>query len=135
VEQEDRKTGRVFRDGSGVLVDAFVEVHRQLGPGLLESAYEECLCCELAERGLRFERQRAIAIGYKGVQVGTAYRADLIVEGRFLVEIKACERLTPVHVAQVLTYLKLARLPTGFLVNFNVVALRDGLRRLTRKPQ
>ena len=133
MEQEDRKTGR-FEDGSDEVIAACIEVHRHLGPGLLESAYELCLAHELSLRRLRFERQRAVPVSYKGVQLDCGYRVDFVVDDTFLVELKTVERLMPVHVAQALTYLKLTGLPVALLVNFNVTTLKLGLRRLTRKP-
>jgi GxxExxY protein len=133
MEQEDRKTGR-FGDGSDDVIAACIEVHRHLGPGLLESAYEACLCQELTLRGLAFVRQATVPIDYKGHRVDCGYRVDLIVEATILVEIKAIVgSLQPVHVAQVLTYLKLTDLRIGLLVNFNEVSLRHGLRRPTRR--
>jgi len=132
MEQEDRNTGS-FEDGSDEVIGACIEVHRHLGPGLLESAYELCLAHELSLRGLRFERQRPIPVSYKGVRLDCGYRADLVVADTLLIELKAVERLTPVHMAQALTYLKLTGLPVALLVNFNVVTLKDGLRRLTRR--
>ena len=112
-----------------------IEVHRPLGPGLLESIYEECLCRELAEQGLSFERQKPITVAYKGVPVDQAYRVDLIIEGSLLVEIKASDGLLPIHAAQVVTYLRVAELEHGLLVNFNAMTIRDGLRRLSRNPK
>src|SRR5439155_10241178 len=103
------------------------------GPGLLESAYETCLCRELELRRLPFERQRVVPIEYKGERIPCSYRIDLVVLGRIVLEIKSVEQLLPVHQAQLLTYLKLTGLPTGILVNFNTPALRLGLRRLTRR--
>jgi len=132
VEQEDRKTGR-FEDGSELVIGACIEVHRHLGPGLLESAYEICLAHELSLRGLPFERQRSLPINYKGVRLDCGYRLDIVVADTFLIELRAVERLTAVHEAQALTYLKLAGLRVAFLVNFNVTTLKHGLRRLTRK--
>lgn len=128
--QEGRKGGR-FGDGTDAVIGALIEVHRHLGPGLMESAYEACLCAELAERGLRFERQRPVPINYKGVHLDAGYRLDVVVGDRILLELKAVERLLPIHEAQVITYLRLSRLSVGLLVNFNVTALRNGLRRLT----
>jgi GxxExxY protein len=130
MEQEGRKGGR-FEDGTEGVIGALIEVHRCLGPGLLESAYEACLCAELSACGLRFERQRPLAIEYKGVSVECAYRLDLVVSESILVELKAVERLLPIHEAQVVTYLRLSRLSVGLLVNFNAIVLRQGLRRLT----
>jgi GxxExxY protein len=131
--QEDGKTGS-FVDGSDQIIGACIEVHRHLGPGLIESAYEHCLARELSLRGFRFERQRPVPVVYKGVQLECGYRLDVLVENTFIVEVKAIERLLPVHQAQVLTYLKLTGFPVALLVNFNVAVLKHGLRRLTRKP-
>ncbi len=130
VEQEDRKVGR-FEDGTEQVIGALIEVHRGLGPGLLESAYEACLCIELGLRGLRFARQLALPVRYKGTHLDCGYRVDLVVEDRILVELKAVERLLPIHEAQVVTYLRLAQLPVGLLANFNVIVLKTALRRLT----
>jgi GxxExxY protein len=107
-----------------------IEVHRHLGPGLLEAVYEECVCDELTSRGLAFERQRVIPLVYKGRALDAGYRIDLIVDGRVLVELKAVDALLPVHAAQIITYLRLSGIPVGLLVNFNVPALRHGIRRL-----
>ncbi len=120
---------------SEMVIGACIEVHRQLGPGLLESIYEECLCRELTERGLRFERQKPISVVYKGAPLDQAYRVDLIVEGSLLVEIKAFDGPLPVHAAQVVTYLRVAGLEHGLLVNFSAMTIRDGLRRLSRTPK
>ena len=120
---------------SEMVIAACIEVHRQLGPGLLESIYEECLCRELTARGLRFERQRPITVVYKGTPLDQAYRVDLIVEGSLLVEIKAFEGPLPIHAAQVVTYLRVAGLEHGLLVNFNAMTIRDGIRRLSRTPK
>ena len=116
------------------MIGALIEVHRTLGPGLLESTYEACLAHELLLRGLRFELQKAIAVRYKGALVECGYRLDVLVEDRIVIELKAVERLLPIHAAQLLTYLKLAALPVGLLVNFNVQILKDGLRRLWLPP-
>ena len=132
MQQEDRK-GRSFQDGTEQVIGALIEVHRALGPGLLESAYEICLCTELGLRQLRFERQQTIPICYKGVLVDCGYRVDVVVEDRILLELKSVDRLLPIHEAQVVTYLRLANLPVALLVNFNVSVLRTGLRRLTRE--
>lgn len=111
------------------VIGAAMEVHRALGPGLLESTYEMCLCRELAVRELAFERQKAIPVEYKGVKLDCGYRADLIVEGLVLVEIKAVEDLTPLNDAQLLSYLKLGGWKIGLLINFNVQLLKHGIRR------
>lgn len=131
MEQEDTKARR-FTDGSEQVIGACIEVHRHLGPGLLESAYEFSLCHELSLRGLRFERQRRVPLIYKGVALDCGFVLDVLVDGRILVEVKAVERLLGVHQAQVITYLKLAGIDTGLLVNFNVSVLTQGLRRLLR---
>ena len=132
-EQEDGKTGS-FQDGSDEIIGACIEVHRYLGPGLLESAYKACLRRELSLRGLPFEYERPLVLEYKGVLLDCGYRIDLIIDRRIIVEVKAVEHLLPVHQAQVITYLKLAKLDTALLVNFNVPVIKSGLRRLTRKP-
>lgn len=128
--QEERKLGR-FEDGTEEVIGSLIEVHRFLGPGLMESAYEACLCAELTARGLKFERQLPLPISYKGAQLDCGYRLDMVVGDSVLLELKAVERLLPIHQAQVITYLRLSQLPVGLLVNFNVTALRSGLRRLT----
>jgi len=111
-----------------------MEVHRHLGPGLLESVYETCLCQELADEGVKFERQVMLPVTYKTRPIDAAYRIDLLVAGKVIVEIKAVEKLLPIHEAQLLTYLRLARLPPGLLLNFQNVVLRHGIRRLSLKP-
>jgi GxxExxY protein len=105
-------------------------VHRELGPGLLESAYEACLAFELESRGLRVERQRSLPVVYRGVRVDCGYRMDLIVEEQVIVELKAVDRLLPIHEAQMLSYLKLSGLRVGLLINFHSLLLKDGVRRL-----
>lgn len=107
-----------------------IEVHRHLGPGLLESAYEECLCFELNQGDLAFRRQVPLPVVYKAIRLDCGYRMDVVVEGQVVVEIKAVERLMPIHEAQVLTYMKLSGIGTGLLLNFNTPVLREGLRRL-----
>jgi GxxExxY protein len=130
VEQKDQKIGK-YEDGSEQVIGALIEVHRALGPALLESAYEACLGHELQVRGLAFERQRPVGIAYKGLIVDCGYGIDVLVEGRIILELKAIERLLPLHAAQLLTYMKLSAVPVGLLVNFNVTSLRQGLRRLS----
>ena len=109
-----------------------IEVHRHFGPGLLESAYEECLCYELAQDGLVFRRQVPLPVVYKSVRLDCGYRLDIVVENAVVIELKAVERLIPIHEAQLITYLKLSGLPTGLLLNFHTPVLREGIRRLTR---
>ncbi|WP_437534464.1 GxxExxY protein [Sorangium sp. So ce726] len=130
--QGDRETRRLW-DLSERVVGACIEVHRHVGPGLLESAYEECLCHELSLMGLSFARQRPLPVTYKGVALGCGYRLDVVVEEKLILELKAVEHLLPVHEAQVLTYLKLTDLDVGLLVNFNTPLLRRGIRRLVRR--
>src|SRR5437763_3619726 len=107
-----------------------IEVHRHLGPGLLESTYEECLCYELTQNGFSFQRQVALPIVYKAVRLDCGYRIDLVVEDRLILELKSIERLMPIHEAQVLTYMRLSGRRTGLLLNFNTPVLKDGIRRL-----
>jgi GxxExxY protein len=116
------------------VVDAIFAVHREIGPGLLESVYEECLAVELTSRSLNFQRQAAVPVAYRGRQIEVAFRADLIVEDLLLIELKAVEALSPVHKAQAITYLKLLRLPLGLLVNFNVPLIKDGIKRVINSP-
>jgi len=115
---------------SGKVIGAAIEVHRALGPGLLESAYEECLCHELSLIEISFERQKEVPVTYKGVRLDCGYRIDILVAGRLILELKACERLEPIHEAQLLTYLKLTGLTHGLLINFNTPLLKDGIKRI-----
>ena len=112
------------------IIGAAIEVHRHLGPGLLESAYEECLAYEIRQLGLRFERQVYLPVSYKGVDPDCEYRMDLVVEDCVVLELKSVDQLLPVHTAQLLTYLKLSGKALGLLINFNEPALRKGLRRV-----
>lgn len=112
-----------------IVVDAAVAVHRALGPGLLESVYEAVLAGELSERGLRVERQLAVPIEYRGIRFDEGFRADLVVEGKVLVELKSVEKLTHVHKKQLLTYLRLSRRKLGFLLNFGEAMIKDGIVR------
>ena len=112
------------------VIGAAIEVHRALGPGLLESAYEACLAFELAQRGLKVELQKPLPVVYKEVHLDCGYRLDLLVENAVIVEIKAVESLAPIHQAQLLSYLRLSGCKVGLLINFNVRILKDGLRRL-----
>jgi GxxExxY protein len=111
------------------IIGAAIEVHRLLGPGLLESAYEACLCHELAVRGLRFEKQKPIPLLYKQIKLDCGFRLDLLVAGRVVVELKSIEGLAPVHESIMLTYLRLSEHELGLLSNFNVSVLKDGVRR------
>jgi GxxExxY protein len=115
------------------IIGAAIEVHRHLGPGLLESAYEECLCYELSAIGLHFERQTHLPLLYKGLKLACAYKLDLLVEDTVIVELKSSEDSARVHAAQVLTYLKAANKQVGLLINFNVPVLRHGLKRIVNE--
>lgn len=112
------------------IIGLAIETHRQLGPGLLESAYEECLAFELAQAGIAFERQVAVPVVYKSIRLDCAYRLDLKVENRLIIEVKSVERIMPIHEAQLITYLRLTDLPVGLLLNFNTNILKSGIRRL-----
>ncbi|HEV7857804.1 MAG TPA: GxxExxY protein [Pyrinomonadaceae bacterium] len=111
------------------IIGAAIEVHRSLGPGLLESAYSQCLGRELNVRGVLFEREKPLPVEYKGIRLECGYRIDLLVADSVVVEVKAVENLAPIHEAQLLTYLKLGGWPVGLLINFNVAVLKNGLRR------
>lgn len=117
------------------VIGAAMAVHRELGPGLLESTYEACLAYELIERGLAVERQKELPVMYRGVKLDCGYRIDLLVEGAVVVELKAVERLEPIHEAQLLSYLKLSGCKVGLLINFNVRVLTHGIRRLVNGLQ
>lgn len=112
------------------IIGAAIEVHRALGPGLLESVYQECLALELGLRGLHFQSQLELPLNYKGLSLDAAYRLDLVVEQTVVIELKAVERLLPLHEAQLLTYLKLGGYSLGLLLNFNVPVLKDGIKRM-----
>jgi len=115
------------------IIGASIDVHRVLGPGLLESAYEACLAYELAERGLKVELQKPLPIIYKEVKLDGGYRLDLVVQELVVVEIKAVDRLNPIHEAQLLSYLRLSGYKVGLLINFNVTVLKNGLRRMVNE--
>jgi GxxExxY protein len=115
---------------SNIIIGCAIEVHRALGPGLLESAYEECLTYELRKAGLIVEKQRPMPIVYKEVKLDHGYRMDLLVEGKVVIEIKTVEMFTDVHTAQLLTYLKLGDYRLGLLLNFNVSVLKNGIKRI-----
>ena len=123
-------TERQENDISGKIIGAAIEVHKHLGPGLLESAYEECLCCELDLRGIKFQRQVPLPLNYKGLKLDCGYRMDLLVEDKVVVELKTVEVIAPIHEAQMLTYLKLRDIRIGLVINFNVRLLVEGIRRL-----
>ncbi len=113
-----------------IVVDSAVKVHRALGPGLLESAYEQCLAYELRQRGLQVDCQVELPLTYEGLSVDAGYRIDMVVANCVIVENKTVERLLPVHAAQLLTYLKLRGCPIGFLINWQVALLKEGLKRM-----
>ena len=115
------------------IIGAAIEVHRELGPGLLESTYEACLLFELTGRGLRVERQKALPVVYRDVPIDCGYRIDLLVEHLVILELKAVAQLEPIHEAQLLTYLKLSGCHVGLLINFNVEQLKNGIRRLVNE--
>jgi len=112
------------------IIGSAIAVHQELGPGLLESAYEACLVYELLQRGLSIQQQKALLVNYRGVKVDCGYRIDLLVENNVIVELKAVERLEPIHEAQLLSYLKLSGYRVGLLINFNVKILKQGIKRL-----
>lgn len=112
------------------IIGAAIEVHKSLGPGLLESAYEKCLCHELSIQSFSFENQKPLPIHYKGKILDCGYRLDLVVENAIILELKSCDRIEPIHKAQLLTYLKLSGLNIGLILNFNVSLMRNGIIRV-----
>ena len=120
----------VYKELSEQIIGAAIEVHRHLGPGLLESAYHRCLVHELGLRGLSVRTEVSLGIDYKGIRLASGYRLDIVVENKIVVEVKAVDALAPIHQAQLLTYLRLGGYQLGLLVNFNVPVLREGIKRL-----
>ena len=118
-----------FDELSSKVIGCAIEVHKQLGPGLLESSYERCLSYELLRAGIQHETQKELPIDYKGMTLDCGYRIDLFVDGKLIEELKAVEKLLPIHEAQTLTYMKLASVKTGLLLNFNIVRFKDGIKR------
>ena len=116
-------------DLTGIILKKAYEVHTALGPGLLESTYEECLCYELSRYGLQVERHKTLPIEYKGIKIDNGYRLDIVVENKVVIELKSVETLLPIHSAQLLTYLKLSNIKYGLLINFNVKSLKEGIKR------
>ena len=114
---------------SHTVIGCSIEVHSQLGPGLLESTYEQCLAHELSHNGIDFELQAQLPVMYKGIRVDCGYRIDIMVENKLIIELKSVEYLLKIHEAQLLTYMKLAEVKTGLLINFNVIALKNGIKR------
>jgi GxxExxY protein len=125
--------GSAMNELSSRVIGACIEVHRHLGPGLMESTYQACLCRELRLLGISFQQQVPVPLEYKGELVDCAYRLDVVVEGALILEIKAVEALLPIHDAQLLTYLKLTGLSLGLLINFNVPRLATGVKRLVNQ--
>ena len=139
-KREEREGEREEREEdlealAAAVVDAAFKVHKTLGPGLLESVYEQCLAHEFGKRGLRFARQPALAVVYDGELIEAGYRLDLLVDERIIVEVKAVETLTTLHQAQILTYLRLSGLSLGFLMNFNVALFKHGLKRFVKSAK
>jgi GxxExxY protein len=120
----------IYEELSGQIRGAAIEVHRELGPGLLESAYEECLCYELRSRGIAYDRQLELPVKYKGLQLDCGYRIDVLVEKKIVLELKSVESLLVIHEAQLMTYLKLSGCKLGMLMNFNVVLMKEGMKRI-----
>jgi len=118
---------------SKVVIDSAMRVHTTLGPGLLESAYEECLFYELNKSGLRVEKQKPLPLIYEEVKLECGYRVDLLIENKLIIEVKSVDALNDIHLAQILTYLKLSNCKLGLLLNFNVVHLKDGIKRVVNK--
>jgi len=118
---------------SNRIIGTAIEVHKVLGPGLLESAYEECLCHELHLQKLSFERQKPLPVQYKSIKLDCGYKLDMVVEESIVLELKSCERIKPIHKAQLLTYLKLTGVNLGLLLNFNSVVMRNGIVRMVNK--
>jgi GxxExxY protein len=119
-----------LEDLAAALIDSAFTVHQTLGPGLLESVYESCMCIELTKRGIGYERQAPMPLYYAGVTVDGGFRLDLLVENSVVLEIKAVEKLLPIHQSQLLTYLRLTNLRLGFLMNFNVLIFKQGVKRI-----
>lgn len=117
---------------SGNIIKAAIEVHKELGPGLLESVYESCLSYELEKAGMTVERQVVLPVQYKDVKIEQGFRIDLWINRKVIIEIKACDKLSPLHEAQLVTYMKLSKTPLGLLMNFNEKILKDGIKRFAR---
>jgi GxxExxY protein len=122
----------IYNDLTSSIIRLAIEVHKELGPGLLESSYEECLCYELSKNGISVIRQKPMPLIYKEIKMDIGYRSDLLVENKVIVEIKSVESISDVHIAQILTYLKLSECKVGLLLNFNVSRMKDGIRRFVK---
>ena len=123
------KTITKLNEITSAIIGASIEVHRHLGPGLLESSYRECLCRELVLRSIPFEREKPLPLEYKGIHLGCGYRLDLLVQNCVVVEVKSVEALAPIHDAQLITYLRIGGWRVGLLINFNVAVLKNGIHR------
>ena len=118
-----------FEQLSKEIIGCAIEVHKNIGPGMLESAYEECLAYELKQKGLNFERQKPVAVHYKEIKLDCGYRIDLLVENQIVLELKSIESLSKIHTAQILTYMRFANIRKGLIINFNVTMLKNGIKR------
>jgi len=133
VSREDAKARRDIEEVAAIVVDVALQLHRDLGPGLLESVYEAVLAKMLEQRDLLVERQKPVPIRYQGIELDEGFRLDLLVDGQLIVELKSVENIHPVHPKQLLTYLRLMNLPLGLLINFGAPLLKDGLQRVVNK--
>ncbi|MBN2162009.1 MAG: GxxExxY protein [Pontiellaceae bacterium] len=128
--REDAKTRRDVEETASIVIDVALQIHKELGPGLLESVYEAVLAKLLQQRGLTVERQKAVSFCYQGIEFDEGFRLDLLIDGHLIIELKSVEKLHPSHPKQLLTYLRLMNLPVGLLINFGAPLLRDGLQRV-----
>ncbi len=132
--EEKPNPGERMNDGldrlTNAIIGAAIAVHRELGPGLLESAYEACLAFELTEKGFQVERQKQLPVTYRGLRLDCGYRLDLLIEYQVILELKTADRLLPIHDAQLLSYLKMAQKKVGLLINFNSLRVKDGIKRI-----
>lgn len=127
---EDARTRRDIEEIASIVIDASFQIHKDLGPGLLESVYEAVLACDLSRKGLTVERQKLVPVQYQGMTLDEGFRLDLLVDGQLIVELKSVENMHPVHPKQLLTYLRLMNQPLGLLINFGAPLLQDGLKRV-----
>ena len=119
----------MLNDITGEVVDASIKIHKTMGAGLYEKVYEDCLCHELSKRNIRFERQKSITAHYEDLIIASAFKIDILVEETVIVELKSIERFLPIHDCQIITYMRLAKINTGLLINFNVPLVKDGIKR------
>lgn len=130
---ETRRLGEVqlyHEELTHKLIAAAIEVHKHLGPGLMESAYEQCYCHEIALQAIPFERQVTLPVEYKGVKLDLGYRIDMVADKKVIVEFKCVEKILPVHEAQLLTYMKISKIPVGLIINFHAARIKDGIKRM-----